>query len=84
MGMGIDVLNERLFSLDDFGKKIPRRRCRATIEKWIKTGAKYSRFTPERIKLEAVIIGGVLHTSLEAYERWVQKLTEEAKKLENY
>lgn len=78
--MPIDVLTERTYPISELARKLPKRRARSTIWKWCTKGVKISRYSEERFKLESVVIGGVLHSSLEAYKRWAEKLTYEFRK----
>lgn len=76
----INVLSERTYALSELARKLPTRKNRNTLTSWCKTGIKPTRLSPNRIRLEYVIVAGVMHSSLEAYQRWVEKLTEESRK----
>ncbi|MEI7687619.1 MAG: DUF1580 domain-containing protein [Planctomycetota bacterium] len=69
----LDVNAEAIVTLSQLAKKLPRRRLDrpvhpATIHRWRSPGVR-------GIRLECVRIGGTWHTSLEAYQRWVERLT---------
>ena len=69
----IDVNSEQIVTLSQLAKRLPRRRSGrpvhpATIHRWRNPGVR-------GVRLECVRIGGIWHTSLEAYQRWVDQLT---------
>lgn len=75
-GRIIDVNTEQVLTLSSLAKRLPHRRndrpvCPATIHRWRQPGVR-------GIRLECVRIGGIWHTSLEAYQRWVERLTKSA------
>jgi hypothetical protein len=71
-GAVIDVNREQMVTLSQLARRLPRRRMErpvhpATIHRWRCPGVR-------GIRLECVRIGGIWHTSLEAYQRWVDRL----------
>jgi len=78
--MPIDVLTERTYPISDLVRKLPTRRSKSTLKNWCIRGVKASHHSDERIKMEYVVVGGVLHSSVEAYKRWTERLTHEWKK----
>ena len=72
----IDVNSEQVISFAELAKRLPRRRAGqpvhvGTIHRWRRPGIR-------GIAIEAVKIGGVWCTSLQAYARWVERLTSAA------
>ena len=72
LGM-IDVNAEHVVTLSQLAKRLPCRRSErpvhpATIHRWRNPGVR-------GVRLDCVRIGGIWHTSLEAYQRWVERLT---------
>jgi hypothetical protein len=73
MASPMNVNSEHILTLSQLAKRLPRRRAGrpvhpATIHRWREPGVR-------NIRLECVRIGGIWHTSLEAYRRWVDRLT---------
>lgn len=69
----IDIRNETVLSLTDAGRHLPRRRAGkrphvATLYRWVQHGVR-------GVKLEAIQVGGTLCTSLEALQRFCERLT---------
>jgi hypothetical protein len=69
----IDVNTEHMLPLSHLARRLPRRRSDrpvhpGTIHRWRRHGVR-------GVRLECVRIGGTWHTSLEAYQRWVEQLT---------
>ena len=72
----IDVNAEHVLPLAALARRLPARRddrpvSPATIHRWRLPGVR-------GVRLECVRIGGIWHTSLEAYQRWVDRLTASA------
>jgi len=67
----IDTSREVTYSLEKLAKKIPQRRSHHTIRRWVKDGCTPRGYTGKPIKLEYIIVGGCMHSSVEAYQRWV-------------
>lgn len=69
----IDVHKEQLVKVADGAKKLPGVACYNTLRDWIKEGV-----TPkgggERIRLEYVQIGRTWYTSIEAYDRFIERI----------
>lgn len=75
----IDLENEKLMRVSELRRKLklenpPRE---DTIRLWIKDGRIGS--DGERHKLEVVNVGGIIHTSMEAYHRFVRECSGESK-----
>lgn len=69
----IDVNSERMLTLSQLARRLPCRRSDrpvnpATVHRWRNPGIR-------GVRLPCVKIGGIWHTSLEAYQRWVERLT---------
>lgn len=69
----INISNERLYSLSNAAEHLPRRRSGqrpspSTLYRWARTGLNGS-------LLETVQVGGTLCTSLEALQRFFERLT---------
>jgi hypothetical protein len=69
----INVNAEHILTLSQFARHFPRRRSDrpvhpSTVHRWRAAGV-------HGVRLECVRIGGIWHTSLEAYARWVEQLT---------
>jgi hypothetical protein len=69
----IDVITEQIVTLAQLARRLPFRRSDrpvhpATVHRWRRPGLR-------GVRLECVRIGGIWHTSLEAYARWVERLT---------
>jgi len=71
--MAIDIEVEQLITCYG-GKKLPTRPSPNTIRKWITEGCA-SKATGETVRLEHVQIGGRIYTSVEAYSRYIAKLS---------
>jgi hypothetical protein len=72
LGM-ISIGSEELLSFTQLAKRIPRRRNDrpvhlSTIHRWRHPGI-------GGIRLECIRIGGVWHTSMEAFQRWCDRLS---------
>jgi hypothetical protein len=70
----LDILNETILRLADAANHLPPRRGgstahAATLYRWAKAGYR-------GIKLETIRVGGSLCTSLEALQRFCERLTE--------
>ena len=73
----IDLSKERLLSFNDACDRLPKRRAGrplhpATLYRWANIGLK-------GIKLETIQIGGTLCTSIEALQRFFNRLSEKQK-----
>jgi hypothetical protein len=72
--MSIDLNEEQLVTLKELARSLPKRRNNrsvhiATVHRWRTRGLAGG------IRLEAVRIGGVWHTSQEAFQRFCDRLT---------
>jgi hypothetical protein len=77
---GIDVNSERMITLAQLARRLPCRRgdrpvSPATIHRWRNPGLR-------GVRLACAKIGGIWHTSLEAYQRWVERLTAAAESVD--
>ena len=71
--MAIDIANEELLTPAGAAKRLPNRRAGrpihiSTVHRWMTTGVR-------GVVLESIRIGGALHTSLEALQRFADHLT---------
>jgi hypothetical protein len=66
---------EALFSLRELSRKVKIHRHSRTLSAWCTTGLQAS--NGKRVRLECVEVGGSFHSSIEAYERFIEKLMEE-------
>ena len=68
----IDVNTEHVVTLSELARRLPRRLGRpvhlGTIHRWRGQGVR-------GVRLDCARIGGIWHTSLEAYQRWVDLLS---------
>ncbi len=69
----IDITSERVVSLNDASKYLPRRRAgkkphTSTLFRWAQRGVR-------GVRLETIQVGGTLCTSLEALQRFFNTLT---------
>jgi len=76
--MPIDVFDETVITLSEAAKRLPRIRAGkrphpATLYRWISAGRKSHRGTI--VHLESVKVGGTTCTSLEALQRFFDRLT---------
>lgn len=69
------LTKERLYSLSEIRGKLPVRRSLRTIKRWVYDGASVKSGHVERVHLEVVCVAGSLHTSIEAVERFLERLT---------
>ena len=72
-GRIMNVNTEHILTLAQLARRLPARRLGrpvhvSTLHRWRNTGVR-------GVRLECVRIGGMWHTSLEAYQRWVERLT---------
>ena len=70
----IDLLTERVVTLNEATKHLPRRRAGkgvhvATLHRWANAGSR-------GVKLETLRVGGTLCTSLEALQRFCERCTD--------
>lgn len=76
--MSINIRNERLISFVRAAKRIPRRRQgrpvhRSTISRWHRSGIKAGK---QRVHLEAVRLPSGMATSVEALQRFIDRLSD--------
>lgn len=67
---------EKLYSLSEIRTRLPVRRSLRTLKRWVYDGASAKAGHAVRVKLEVVCVAGSLHTSLEAIERFLERLTD--------
>lgn len=71
--MSIDIANEQLLTLKDASSKLPRKNGKkihhSTIFRWAQRGRR-------GIRLETIRLGRTIWTSLEALQRFADRLTE--------
>jgi hypothetical protein len=72
--MPIDVLKETIVSLNSGRKLLPRAPSFRKLKRWINVGVRS--WNGKLVKLETIKIGGEPCTSLEAFDRFCQKLSE--------
>ena len=73
----IDLAAEKVFSLSDFARELGKRqpnlaRDYTTIRDWVKNGFSPRGHEKPIVKLESILIGGVQHTSFEAFSRFTE------------
>lgn len=70
---------ERHFFLRDLAKRLPKSPNPKTVYLWCKKGLLYDRRNPRsiRIKMEYIVRGKDLCSSVEAYWRWIEKFNQE-------
>ena len=78
--MAIDVKKEKLITFGGLVKTLPRRRRGKPTH--ISTGLRWRSLGLKGIKLEAVRVGGVWMTSMEAFQRFTDRLTAQAEAAE--
>lgn len=69
--------------MDEIRPKLPIRRSVRTLKRWVLNGAIVKSGHPVRVKLEVVCVAGSLHTSLEAIERFLERLTSERRAIDS-
>lgn len=72
----MSLIREHLVPLSQSKSKLPGGPSKSTVIRWVKDGV-LGKKSKERIKLEVAYIGTTPYTSLEAYERWSERITEE-------
>lgn len=70
------LAQEKLYSLSEIRSKLPMRRSLRTLKRWIYDGASAKSGHCVRVHLEVVCVAGALHTSMEAVERFLERLTD--------
>lgn len=73
----IDITNEDVLTLPDACRRLPRRRAgrrphAATLYSWAREGYR-------GVRLETIQVGGTLCTSIEALQRFFERLSEPAR-----
>lgn len=69
------ILRETLVPVSQ-SKRLPGKPSRSTVRRWMKSGVKGKKSGVVH-KLEVVYIGSTPYTSIEAYERWSERVTED-------
>lgn len=72
----MSLLREHVIPISQSKSKLPGNPSKSTVSRWVKDGVKGKK-SGEVIKLEVVYIGTTPYTSLEAFERWSEKVTQE-------
>ena len=72
----MSILREHLIPLSQSKSKLPGNPSKSTVIRWVKDGIKGKK-SSKAIKLEVAYIGTTPYTSLEAFERWSERITEE-------
>lgn len=70
----IDLRVEKPILLRVFGRHLPEPRDYDTVRKWWRRGLMVDRETKRRVKLETVRLSAGMHTSMEAYHRFIERL----------
>jgi len=70
--MAIDIATEKLIGFGESGK-LPGKPSYQSLRRWADEG-KLSPVTSRKVRLENVYIGGIRHTSQEAYVRFIAEL----------
>jgi len=70
------LLREHLIPISQSKTKLPGGPSESSARRWAKRGVK-GRKSGAVHKLEIVYIGSTMYTSIEAFERWSERLTEE-------
>jgi ABC-type molybdenum transport system ATPase subunit/photorepair protein PhrA len=65
------VDGERLYTLTELAQVLPIKRSRQTLYRWAVYGANGA--GKKKVWLESKVISGVLHSSVEAYHRFVER-----------
>ena len=81
----INVLTEKTYPIQELARKLPHKRTINTIRMWCQVGVyscdRAATTNLKRIKLESIQVAGSTYSSVEAYSRWCQKLTDEKQRL---
>ena len=72
----MSLLREHVIPLSQSKSKLPGGPSKSTVSRWAKHGVKGKK-SGKAIKLEVVYIGTTPYTSIEAFERWSERVTEE-------
>ena len=72
----MSLLREHLVPLSQSKSKLPGGPSKSTVIRWGKDGIK-GRKSGKVLRLEVAYIGTTPYTSLEAFERWSERITEE-------
>lgn len=67
------VNGERTWKLSELSKKLPDEPTYGTLWDWVARGVEVEG-RKEKVRLEAILRPRGLHSSLEAYERFIEKL----------
>ena len=71
----MSLLREHVVPLSQSKSKLPGNPSKSTVSRWAKKGVRGKR-SGEIIKLEIAYIGTTPYTSLEAFERWSERITQ--------
>jgi len=72
----MSLLREHVVPLSQAKKKLPGSPSESSIRRWAKRGVKGKKSGAVH-KLEVCYIGNTMYTSIEAFERWSERITEE-------
>ena len=71
------LLREHLIPISQSRTKLPGGPSRSTVHRWAKFGVRGKKSKTAH-KLQIVYIGSTPYTSLEAFERWATRVTEDS------
>ena len=72
----MSLLREHVIPLSQSKSKLPGSPSKSTVSRWAKRGVRGKK-SGTVIKLEVAYIGTTPYTSLEAFERWSERVTRE-------
>ena len=72
----MSLLREHLVAVSQSKTKLPGKPSESTVRRWAKRGVRGKK-SGDVHKLEIRYIGSTMYTSIEAFERWSERLTEE-------
>ena len=72
----MSLIKEEVVPLSQSKSKLPGNPSKSTVSRWAKKGV-IGKKSGEVIKLEIVYIGTTPYTSIEAFERWTERITQE-------
>ena len=72
----MSLLREHVVPLSQSKTKLPGNPSESSVRRWAKRGVK-GKNSGTVHKLEVGYIGSTMYTSIEAYERWSERLTED-------
>ena len=72
----MSILREQLVAVSQAKTKLPGKPSESTVRRWAKKGV-VGKKSGEVHKLEIAYVGSTMYTSIEAVERWAERLPEE-------